>query len=82
MSVDWLYFRWWQDSEGRVWIHHDCNGIERIEPLATETWIVVGDNVSPSVDCRECGKHVFLTASDRFDPPPQWTDPARLGERP
>lgn len=80
MSVDFLYFRWWQDGDGRVWIWHDCAGVERSEPLETSTWKVVGGAVTPSVDCRSCGKHVHLSASDRTAPPPPWTDPG--GGRP
>lgn len=79
MSVGWLYFKWWQDREGRVWIWHDCAGVERIEPLETGTWSVVDGRVQPSVDCRECGKHTNLTAGDRIDPPPHWIDPAGEG---
>lgn len=74
MSVDWLYFRWWSDSDGRAWIWHDCAGTERIEPLETGTWKVTGDGVSPSVDCRACGKHTWLGPADRCDPPAQWKD--------
>lgn len=76
MSIHWLYFRWWQDAEGRVWIWHDCVGFERIEPLETGTWRVVGSNVEPSVNCLTCGKHVSLNACDRTDPPTHWMDPA------
>jgi hypothetical protein len=77
MSVDWLYFRWWPDSQGRAWIHHDCGGIERIEPLETSVWrITEAGGVEPSVNCTECGKHVFLGPADRGTPPPSWTDPS------
>lgn len=77
MSVDWLYFRWWTDADGRVWIWHDCAGVERIEPLETSTWREAGGSVAPSVDCRACGKHAVLMASDRCKPPKEWTDPVR-----
>lgn len=71
-----MYFKWWQDAEGRVWIWHDCAGVERIEPLPTGTWHVVDGAVQPSVDCKACGKHTVLFACDRTDPPAHWTDPA------
>lgn len=79
MAVDWLYFKWWQDAQGRVWIWHDCAGTERIEPLPTSTWSVVDGNVLPSVDCRACGKHTFLFSADRCESPANWTDPEKEG---
>ena len=75
MSVDWLYFKWWQDSDGRAWIWHECNGVERIEPLPTGTWKVIEGRVEPSVNCTECGKHTNLFACDKTAPPPHWDQP-------
>lgn len=83
MSVTWLYFRWWTDADGRVWIWHDCAGVERVEPLETSTWHVnAGGGVEPSVNCTACGKHVVLTSSDRGTPPDDWCDPLTAGAEP
>lgn len=69
MSVDHLYFAWWVEEDGWLWVRHDCNGVMDDWHPPEPTWQVVGDRPAPSFNCDNCGRHTILAEADRIDPP-------------
>lgn len=58
-------FEWWLDDD-RLWMRHRCvtDGRQLVQRLPPP-WHMEGDAPSPSLDCKLCGAHRFVTAADR-----------------
>lgn len=70
MTADHLYFGWWTDADGNLWFRHDCTA-GRDEWRAPPPWREDGaGGVTPSLDCKRCGRHIILRACDRIAPVP------------
>lgn len=64
----------WIDPDGRhVWYSHDCaDRVRSITKLPWPQWRADGDKITPSIDCADCGTHVFAPI---HRPPAGWEAP-------
>ena len=68
-------YQCWPDADGKhAWLRHKCRNGYDLMMIPEGPWHFDGQQVAPSINCGDCGFHMFVQKTHQTDPEP--TPPA------